>query len=163
LSLGSIYGNDRFENAVTEFRKWAHTLQPQDQLLIGVDAKDDALKVWKSYHDDHGIFDKFMRNALEHSNQVLGTEWYRAEDWEIVGTMNPQYPIYHRFIFRATKPVKCKEYGFEFQEGEEIDCYEVFKNGPDIIREAVSQAALKEVSSWTAPSGTFRTSAFLAQ
>jgi len=158
LSLGSIYGNDRFDSAVTEFRKWAHALQPQDRLLIGVDAKDDAQQVWNSYHDGHGVFENFMRNALEHSNRVLGHTWYKAEDWEISGLLNPQLPIHHRFVFRSVKDIKCVEYDLEFKAGDEIDCYEVFKNGPDVVRKAFVQAGLKEVGFWTAQSGTFRKS-----
>ena len=99
-----------------------------------------------------------MRNALHHSNTVLGHMWYRPEDWEILATMDPEYPIHHRFIFRALRNVRCDGYDLEFEEGGEIDCYEVFKNGPDILRKAFDLAGLEEVSSWTALSGTFRNS-----
>ena len=70
--------------------------------------------------------------------------------------MDSQYPVHHRFVFRAVNDVACRDYGLDFKVGDEIDCYEVFKNGPEIVREAFGQAGLKELGSWTAPSGTFR-------
>ncbi|PVH86313.1 hypothetical protein DL98DRAFT_601976 [Cadophora sp. DSE1049] len=97
----------------------------------------------------------FMRNALSHSNEVLGHEWYRPDDWKVLGILDPQYPIHHRFVFRAVRLVQCEAVQLEFGVGEEIDCYEVFKNGPDILRRAFAMANLSEIGNWTAPSGSF--------
>lgn len=163
LSLGSIYGNDKFESAVEEFRRWSHALRPKDRLLIGVDANNDPLRVWRSYHDAEGTFERFMRNALDHSNDVLGHEWYRSDDWKLSATMEPDYPIYHRFEFHALRDVRCDALQLELRADHVIKCYEVFKNGPDVIKRAVHGSGLQEVDRWTASSGTFRTSSPLPQ
>ena len=75
LSLGSIFGNDRFERAVKYLSVWARALRPTDSILLGIDCCQDRDVVWKSYHDAEGIFETFIRNAFVHSNRVLG-EWY---------------------------------------------------------------------------------------
>jgi uncharacterized SAM-dependent methyltransferase len=155
MSLGSVFGNDRFDAAVALFKRWADALRPQDRMLIGMDAKNDADAVWKSYHDDGDLFETFMRNALSHSNTVLGVPWYRKEDWEVVGVIEKIIPVKHRFVFRAKRDVLCKQLNLDFKAADEIDCYEVFKYGPTTMRMQFEQAGLKDIAVWLAPSASF--------
>jgi len=152
FSLGSIFGNDFFESAVERLRPWAEAMRPADRMLLGMDATKNVDEIWDSYHDKDGLFEKFMRNGLVHSNRVLGQCWYKAEDWDVLGILETD-PVMHRFVFRALREVVCRPLGLEFAAGDEIDCYEAFKYGPETMRKQYDRTGLKEIATWKAPSG----------
>ncbi|KAE9378264.1 hypothetical protein N431DRAFT_328395 [Stipitochalara longipes BDJ] len=151
FSLGSSFGNDFFESAVARLMPWAQAMRPEDRMLLGMDATTDLRVIWDSYHDSQGLFEKFMRNGLMHSNRVLGHSWYRAEDWDVVGVFEND-PIMHRFVFRALGEVVCPLLGLQFTKGDEIDCYEAFKYGPSIMRQQFKRTGLEEMDIWKSPS-----------
>lgn len=152
LSLGSIYGNDRFDRAVRYLKMCAHMLRPEDLLLIGIDCHHDSKGVWKSYHDTEGVFEHFIRNGFKNSNIIIGGEWYRDEDWELHGVLE-QNPLQHRFLLRATRPVEYGPAGLYFDAGTEIECYEGIKQTPEIMRKQFFSAGLTILEGWESPSG----------
>lgn len=151
LSLGSSLGNDFFEPATKRLSWWADSMGPQDRMLLGMDAHEDIAEIWTSYHDSQGIFERFIRNGLENSNKVLGHTWYREDDWTIVGLFQEK-PIMHRFAIRAKRDITYDPLGLKFSEGDEIDCYEAFKYGPDIMRQQFERVGFEELAIWKAPS-----------
>ncbi|KAK5453479.1 hypothetical protein LTS15_006664 [Exophiala xenobiotica] len=155
VSLGSFFGNDQFDAAVNKLSQWRSLMRRQDRMLLGMDAQDDSAVVWGSYHDPSGVFVQFMRNGLMTSNQVLGHQWYRAEDWEVVGVMEKGPPLKHKFTFRARHNVICEPLKINISAGDEIDCYDVYKYGPDILRQQFLAASLTEVASFKAPHAPF--------
>lgn len=54
LSMGSSIGNFTREEAVGFIEQFAAVLSPRDNLLIGVDACQDAEKVYHAYNDIDG-------------------------------------------------------------------------------------------------------------
>src|ERR1700710_404437 len=64
ISLGSMFGNDHFDEAVARLKTWADIMRPEDRMLLGLDACQDQDVIWKSYHDDEGLFYDFVRNGL---------------------------------------------------------------------------------------------------
>ncbi|KAK4449073.1 histidine N-alpha-methyltransferase [Podospora aff. communis PSN243] len=150
LSLGSILGNDFPEPAVAHLARWASLMNDNDRMLVGMDATTDKQRIWDSYHDSSGLFEQFMRGGCEHSNRVLGHNWYRPQDWEVVGVWAEQYCM-HRFVFRALVDVQCAPIGLDFRAGHEIDCYEAFKFGPAEMRALFEAAGLRQQSVFKAP------------
>lgn len=148
-------GNDFFEVSVERLRPWADLMRPDDRMLIGMDGTMNLDKVWNSYHDADGLFEKFMRNGLEHTNRLLGQRWYKPEDWEVIGIMEME-PVMHRFVFRARKDVICLTLGLTFEVGDEIDCYEAFKYGPETMRKQFARTNLEEIATWISPSKRIR-------
>jgi uncharacterized SAM-dependent methyltransferase len=152
LSLGSIFGNDRFDRAVKWLKPWAAALKDEDILLIGIDGCQDPTTVWNSYHDEEGLFEHFVRNAFEASNVVLGFDWYRHDDWTLVGLLHGP-PLAHRFLLRAKQDVDCADNGLSFLKGAEIECYEGFKYGSSVMSEQLEEAGLVQIQSWRSSSG----------
>ncbi|KAJ8602842.1 hypothetical protein MRB53_042334 [Persea americana] len=69
LSLGSSLGNGHFNDAVEALKAWRERAftRPDDRMLLSMDGTEDLDVVWHSYHDDQGLFEKFIRNGYEHS------------------------------------------------------------------------------------------------
>jgi uncharacterized SAM-dependent methyltransferase len=150
LSLGSILGNDFPAPAIAHLARWASTMGDGDRMLVGMDATTDRQRIWKSYHDPGGLFERFMRGGLEHANRVLGCDWYRAQEWEVVGVWSEDYCM-HRFVFRALVDVKCDPVGVDFPAGHEIDCYEAFKFSPVEMGAMFQAAGLRQQAVFKAP------------
>ncbi|EGX93597.1 DUF323 domain-containing protein [Cordyceps militaris CM01] len=145
LSLGSIYSNDRFDRAVRYLKTCVGAMRPHDLMLIGIDCSPDPDAVWASYHDSSGIFEAFIRNGFQHSNVVVGGQWYNDEDWEVRGVMEQQPPpLRHKFVLRAVRDVEHPPTALCFKAGTEIECYEGIKQTPDLMARQLSSAGLHE-------------------
>ncbi|KAL7928335.1 hypothetical protein V8C35DRAFT_318403 [Trichoderma chlorosporum] len=74
LSLGSMLGNDHFEDAVARL-KWLCSTglrNGYDTILLTMDGTKDLEKICKSYDDAEGLFTQLIRQGFEDSNNVLG-------------------------------------------------------------------------------------------
>lgn len=154
LSLGAIFGNDKFDIAVASLAEWANALGPQDRMLLSIDSCKDAQRVWDSYNDSQGVWHAFVRNGFANSNQVLDQVWYRPEDWEITGVCSSgEDPLRHFYEVKAVRPVKCEPLNLDLAEGETIVCYECFKYDTAQMREIFGRAGLKEEATWSSSAG----------
>ena len=151
LSLGSIFGNAPFDNAVAGLSEWTNAMRPQDRMLLGMDAHVDKEVIWKSYHDSQGLYESFIRNGLVRSNKVFGHSWYRDEDWEIDGIFQEE-PVMHRTVIRAVRDVIYEPLGIHFGAGDVIYCGGAYKYGPAVMHEIFASAGLSETAIWKAPS-----------
>lgn len=149
LSLGSILGNDFFEPAIAMLGRWTKLMSADDRMLLAMDGTTNHSKVWNSYNDSQGLFERFMRNGLTHSNRVLGHNWYRPEDWVVIPMMTVQ-PLMHRFVFQSLRIVSCPEIGISFPANYQIDCYEAFKYTPADMQVQFSSLGLHEEGRWNA-------------
>jgi len=152
ISLGSMFGNDHFDAAVARLRSWQQVMTPDDLMLLGLDATHDKDTIWKSYHDADGTFHDFIRNGFEHSNSVLGQQWYRDEDWTISGEFT-ENPLMHQFVATARKTVINEALGIKFPKDERIVCYEGFKYDPLRMQKQFAASGLKKIKQWRSPSG----------
>ncbi|OAL53589.1 hypothetical protein IQ07DRAFT_640639 [Pyrenochaeta sp. DS3sAY3a] len=152
LSLGSMFGNDHFDDAVARLRWLRDTglRTPHDMLLLTLDGTQDAAKICASYDDASGLFTQLIRSGFADSNRVLGRPWYRAEDWALVRRLS-RNPTMHRFVLRAKRDVECPVGGVVMWKGEEIDCYEGFKYGPEEMARQFEAAGLREYARWKGP------------
>lgn len=152
MSLGSIFGNDHFKDAVRRLNTWKNAgfRGEQDSMLLTMDATSDTKAIWESYHDSEGLFERFIRNGYKNSNHILAHDWYRDEDWDLEGIMQED-PLMHRFVIRAKKEVKCPSLGLELPPGSEIDCYEAFKYSPGVMGKEFAESGFDVVACWKTP------------
>lgn len=153
LSLGSIFGNDAFDDAVALLRNWASRMRPTDRLLLGIDAETDRQKIWDSYNDPGGVFHRFLRNAFVHSNRVLGYPWYRDEDWSVASIVSGDDTVIHQYIFTALRDVECPPLSVCFPAGDKIDFYESYKWGEAKMGAMFSASGFDAVETWNLPDG----------
>ena len=150
LSLGSIFGNAPFDDAVAGLSKWARVMQPEDRMLLAMDAHTDHKIIWNSYHDSQGLYERFVRNGLARSNEILGHAWCREEDWEINGRLQ-EAPLMHRTVITAVGDVPIGPLGMRFAAGDEIHCDGAYKYGPAIMDRIFAGAGLRQITQWKAP------------
>jgi len=75
LFLGSNIGNFLKDLAANFLSELAHSLYPDDMLLLGVDLVKDPEIVAKAYNDKLGVTRAFNMNLLERINQELGGDF----------------------------------------------------------------------------------------
>lgn len=154
ISLGSMFGTDRWDDSIRELTAWATLMNPNDRFLIGIDSHADRDKIWASYHDVEGLFEQFIRTGLAYTNDVLGHEWYRDEDWVLEGEFD-ENPLVHRFVLTASRDVHSPELNLQFKAGSKIECYEGHKYTPNEIKRQfkLSGLSMLEGLTWKSPDG----------
>lgn len=151
LSLGSVFGNDWFEPAVANLQRLSGFMGPEDRMLLGQDSCKDPHTLWLSYHDEEGLFEGFIRNGLEHTNRVLGYDWYKAKDWTVGGKF-VNNPFMHQFVITAKKDLEIKDPKVSMIKGTQIDCYEAFKYDPEEMGDQFKASGLQQLATWQSPS-----------
>lgn len=154
LSLGSMFGNDEFELAVARMLPWREVLEPNDIMLLGMDARGGQEELTRMYHDNEGIWEAFIRNGFEQSNQLLGATWFQNEDWMLDGIIRND-PPFHKFALRAVKDVECQALGLHIKQGETVEFFESWKHGPDTMALQFEKAGMVERGRWRSPRGAF--------
>jgi uncharacterized SAM-dependent methyltransferase len=152
LSLGSMLGNDHFEDAVARL-KWLCSTglrNEHDMILLTMDGTKDPEKICKSYDDAEGLFTQFIRQGFEDSNDVLGDKWYRQEDWTLLRGLT-QNPTMHRFVLQAKHTIQCPMRDMTLRRGDEIDCFESFKYGPEEMGRQFEAAGIRVYARWKGP------------
>ncbi|KAF3480947.1 uncharacterized protein GIQ15_06294 [Arthroderma uncinatum] len=151
LSLGSMFGNDEFSLAVSRLEEWKQVMGPDDLMLLGLDACTYLPELWDSYHDPSKVWESFVRNGLEYSNEVLECNWYREEDWDVTGRIDEVPDVVHRFSIVAKRDIYCPPLGLYFSAGEEVDFFEAWKYGPERMRSQFKLAGFDELYKWQTP------------
>jgi uncharacterized SAM-dependent methyltransferase len=152
VCLGAEIGNDPFKVAVSDLGSWASIMRPNDYFLLGIDSTQDKAKIWNAYHDSEGLFERFIRTGMAHTNAVLGHEWFKDGDWTLDGEFRDE-PLVHRFLFTAVREVSCPDACVSFTQGDRVFCYESHRNTPAEMRAIFQASRLEEISSWKAPDG----------
>ncbi|KJK67641.1 Histidine-specific methyltransferase SAM-dependent [Aspergillus parasiticus SU-1] len=138
----------------TSSRNWYRLCDYQGRMLLGLDACDDDEKVWRSYNDVNDCWHRMIRNGLVLSNKVLGHEWYRPEDWEVIGVCHRRSPtLTHRCVARAIRVVRCEPLDLHFAPGEEIVTNEWYKYSPNEMQKQFGGVGLSNIRQWKLPSG----------
>lgn len=88
LFLGSSLGNFPRSEAASFLRNFSAVLEPESQMLIGLDACQENDRVYHAYNDRQGTTHEFYRNGLVHANRVIGKEAFKLQDWDVVGEYN---------------------------------------------------------------------------
>ncbi|UPL02963.1 hypothetical protein LCI18_013897 [Fusarium solani-melongenae] len=122
LSLGSMLGNDHFEDAVAGL-KWLRSTglrNQDDRILLTMDGTKDVEKICKSYDDAEGLFTQMIRQG------------------------HTRNPTMHRFVLQAKHTIQGPVRDMKLRQGDEINCYEGFKYGPEEIARQFRAAGIKE-------------------
>ncbi|PPJ52313.1 hypothetical protein CBER1_09245 [Cercospora berteroae] len=145
LSLGSILGNGPIDEAWKGLARWSSLMGPKDRMLLCMDSTTDPDIIWKSYHDAGGCYERYIRNGLEVSNAVIGQKWYREQDWEMTGVLEP---CTHQTKFQALKDVHCPLVGISFNAGDHINLHGHYKYPPEMMQTQFEKAGLVQLATW---------------
>lgn len=143
--MGASIGNFNRMEAANFLKEYARILQPNDVMLIGLDACQNEEKVFQAYNDRDGITHKFIRNGLLHANKLLGKEVFRKHDWKIVGEYNCTLQC-HQAFYMATRDVLVED--VKIRAGEKIRVEESHKYSAAQSRELWEVAGLKPEDSF---------------
>ena len=124
ISLGSSVGNFDRTEAADFLRSFAEAVGPHDRLLIGLDACQDADKVYKAYNDSEGVTEWFYRSGLDHVNVLLGQQVLRQNDWDVEGRYDSQEHK-HYACYVAKKDVQVDD--VLIKKGEKLKFEESYK------------------------------------
>jgi uncharacterized SAM-dependent methyltransferase len=124
LSLGSSIGNFEREAAPAFLTNFSNILQRDDCILIGLDACQDAEKIFHAYNDRLGVTHHFIRNGLANANRILGEEVFDIREWEIVGEYDAEAGR-HQAFYQPSRDVVCR--GITIEAGERVRVEESYK------------------------------------
>ncbi|KAF3931489.1 hypothetical protein ABW19_dt0204861 [Dactylella cylindrospora] len=154
LSLGSTLCNNVIPVAAHGLGLWAQVMTKRDMMVLGYDGNQDEEKVRASYITPDGMFDDFIRHGMENSNDLLETDWYKSEDWDLdreTEIQSEPQALIHRFVFRAKHDVKDETLELDIRAGERIVCYESFKYPPHVLRQQFELAGLRQKAMYKSP------------
>ncbi|KAL8730718.1 MAG: hypothetical protein Q9166_003910 [cf. Caloplaca sp. 2 TL-2023] len=127
LSLGSSIGNFGREEAAAFLQGFTDTLGSNDRIIVGLDACHDSRKVYHAYNDRHGKTHEFLLNGLLHANKLLAKDYFRLEDWKVIGEYDESAARHQAFYF-PTKDLVID--GIHVEAGEKIRVEESYKYSP---------------------------------
>lgn len=124
LSLGSSIGNFTRQEAVDFVAQFADILQPNDSFVIGLDACQDAEKVYHAYNDRDGVTHQFTMNGLHHANRLLSREVFHMDDWEAIGEYDKEGERHRAFVV-PRRDLQIE--GVSLKQGEKVRIEESYK------------------------------------
>ncbi|KAL4873974.1 hypothetical protein BDV12DRAFT_158831 [Aspergillus spectabilis] len=152
LSMGSSIGNFSPPDAAAFLARFAKLLRPEDMVVIGLDACEDAVKVYNAYNDSAGITQKFYENGLVHANRAFGREVFRPDEWEVV-TEYDAVDGRHQAFYVPRKDVMIEN--AHLKKGERIIFEDAFKYGPGGREKLWHEAGLLEAAEFASSSDDY--------
>ncbi|KAI5239406.1 hypothetical protein E4T43_06782 [Aureobasidium subglaciale] len=152
LSLGSSIGNFSRDEAAKFLSQFSETLDPNDTLLLGVDACTDADKVYHAYNDREGLTHEFILCGLKQANRLLGYDAFDTKMWEVIGRYNKKTDRHEAFV--SPKEDVTIE-GALIRAGEQVRIEESYKYNPVQSERLWSDAGLTEGAKWTNTDGDY--------
>lgn len=154
LTLGSSIGNFTPGEAAEFLAGFARVLSPTDRILVGLDACQDAARVFRAYNDDKHVTERFYRNGLENANRLLGYSAFRQEDWNL-HTAFDEISKKHFATYYPKMDVKTKD--FSVRAGEIVYLEESWKFPGDRSDKLWRDAGLVHQSVFEHAAGDHRT------
>ena len=132
-----------------------HCTVPGSGLLIGVDTKKSEERIEAAYADSLGVTAAFNRNALNHVNHVIGSDFIAAR-WihrAFYAAASGRVEIH----LEAASPqhVSLADGVREFAAGDRIHTENSFKYAPDDFAALLGRAGFERVRRWQDPAGDF--------
>ncbi len=128
---------------------------PGSGLLIGVDTIKDKARLEAAYDDSLGVTAAFNRNALNHVNRVLGSD-FAASAYSHRGFYNMEAGrIEMHLEAMSTQVVRLDETPRIFGAGERIHTENSYKYEPEEFAARLEQAGFRTVRCWQDPRGDF--------
>jgi L-histidine Nalpha-methyltransferase / hercynylcysteine S-oxide synthase len=157
MHLGSSLGNFSRNEASGFLSGFAALLQPSDSLLVGLDACQDPIQVYRAYNDSQGVTHHFYRNGLDHANNILGFEAFKQHEWNIIGSYNDVVGR-HEAFYEARKEIAVGN--ARFQKGDMLkveDAYKYSSEQSDLLWRA---AGLIKQNAWSNKTDDYRKYSF---
>ncbi|KAF2095848.1 hypothetical protein NA57DRAFT_78625 [Rhizodiscina lignyota] len=106
LSLGSTLGSFTRSETAGLLAGFADALNcsangavgSEPLIIIGLDGCKDGDKVWNAYNDVKGRNEGFVRNTLDHTNEVLGSDIFHQEEWDHHGEWNDRAGRHEQYL-----------------------------------------------------------------
>ncbi|SMQ54371.1 unnamed protein product [Zymoseptoria tritici ST99CH_3D7] len=152
LSMGSSIGNFNREEAVGFLAQFAGILQPNDTLIIGIDACQEPDKVYHAYNDRDGVTHQFIMNGLSHANDLLGYEAFAPDDWQAMGEYDTVGERHRAFVI-PQKDMQIE--GVSLKAGEKIRIEESYKYNHDQALTLFTNAGVVEGARFTNSAGSY--------
>jgi L-histidine Nalpha-methyltransferase / hercynylcysteine S-oxide synthase len=150
LWLGSSIANmDRDKSA--EFLN-LFPMNPGDTWVIGLDRRNDTVKVSRAYNDPQGITRQFELNALRHANKILGKEEFKDGDWEYLSEYDPKQGRVEAWVVPVKNVTACD---IEFKKGDKILLERSYKYGKREVEELWEKSGVVELGRWADPSRSY--------
>lgn len=150
VTLGSSIGNFAPDEAAEFLARFASVLSPADRILVGLDACQDAARVFRAYNDDKHVTERFYRNGLENANRLLGYCAFKQEDWNINTAFDEQSKK-HFATYRPKMDITTKD--FSVRGGETIYLEESWKFPGDRSDKLWRDAGLIHQAAFEDPAG----------
>lgn len=150
VSLGSSIGNFAPDEAAHFLAGYARTLGPADRLLVGLDACQDAERVFRAYNDEKHVTERFYRNGLDNANDLLGYTAFNQRDWSICTAYDKQSKK-HFATYAPKMDVETKD--FSVRAGEIVYLEESWKFPRQRSEKIWRDAGLIHQATFEHPSG----------
>jgi L-histidine Nalpha-methyltransferase len=155
--LGSTIGNLYPEQRAALFRALASRLGAGDAFLLGIDLVKDTARLQAAYHDETGVTEAFVRNALTAVDRELEATFEQerfAYDpyWD---SRNERMDIGLRALERHTVRVERLGLAIRFAEGERLRVEVSSKFRRESFELELERAGLRLESWWTDQAGDF--------
>ena len=124
ISLGSSIGNFGRDDAAAFLNGFGQIMTVGDTLLIGLDACQTPSKVFRAYNDSKGVTQAFYRNGLSRANQLFGSDVFKQDEWEVIGSYD-DVGCRHEAFYAPLKDVSV--HGARIRHGERIKLEEALK------------------------------------
>lgn len=146
---GSSIGNFDAEDAVALLSRIRRLCADSGGLLIGVDLVKDHAILEAAYDDGLGITAAFNRNALNHVNRLIGSDFY-PRDWKHRAIYNhAQSRIEMHLEAVRDNTVHWPGGGRRFAVGERIHTENSYKYRLEDFKAMLNQAGFSEIRTWT--------------
>ena len=153
LSLGATVGNFARDEAPSFLRDFSTTFIPggKDFMLISLDACKERERIVNAYNDREGINQRFNAHGLQHANEVLGAEIFKADEWRVEGEWNAEAGR-HEWFYTPTAEFRRNDYSVRV--GDKLAIIHSYMYDEEELRLLLEQAGLTEhrrLSAETAP------------
>ena len=163
LSLGSTIGSFTRPEAAKFLSGFADALtcnasttDPQhgveSSILVGVDACMTPARVRLAYNDPEGLNARFILNALDHANTLLGYEAFNKADWTVRGEWNPALGAHDQYLVPQRDLVFRNKL---FERGKGLLIVHSFKYNAKQQAQLWKSAGLCETEQWSNPAGSY--------
>lgn len=163
LSMGSTIGSFTRPEAAEFLSGFADSLTCKtsstnphhgvvSSILVGVDACMSPERVRLAYNDPAGLNARFILNALDHANTLLGYEAFAKADWTVRGEWNPTSGAHDQYL------VPRRDFVFgnrHFECGKGILIVHSFKYNTKQQAQLWTSAGLSETERWSNATGTY--------
>jgi L-histidine N-alpha-methyltransferase len=149
--LGSTLGNLESEGRSRFLHAIATSLEPADELLLGLDLVKEPSRIESAYSDSAGLSERFQRNGLAHFDRELGSDfsgarfeyrafWDEEREWVDIG-----------FDSAAAQVVQVPKLGIdvELAEGERLRTQVSAKFRRERFESELADVGLALVRWWT--------------